>query len=130
MKSIELLLDELLDSSLHILDVLVVVIADLTDLGEDPFFKLGAAELGEPFSFGCVFLCLFLQMDARILLLILIFLSLECWLGIVCKFSCLGGRVGASESLQVSLAESSAGGQDFGEERCLSATSFKEHIFY
>ena len=64
-EGVQLLPDEAGDAVLDLLDVLVVPLAGLRDLGEYPLLLLRAAQLGEPFGFGGLLVSLFSEVRLR-----------------------------------------------------------------
>ena len=62
-ESIQLLLHESRDAVLYLLDVVMIIVVDLTDLSKDTLFLLRAAELREPLSLSSFLLLLFAEVS-------------------------------------------------------------------
>lgn len=62
-ESVQLLLHESRDAVLYLLDVVMIIVVDLTDLSKDTLFLLRAAELREPLSLSSFLLLLFAEVS-------------------------------------------------------------------
>jgi len=62
-ESVQLLLHESRDAVLYLLDVIMIIVIDLTDLSKDTLFLLRAAELREPLSLSSFLLLLFAEVS-------------------------------------------------------------------
>ena len=107
-QGIQLLLHESGDAALDLLQVLMIAIIDLANVGEDALLLLRAAELREPLGLSSFQFLLFAEMTLGVVLELLEILLSE--RAEVLSFGSLGGLGSVDEGLDRVAREASLGG--------------------
>ena len=128
----KLLTDQSINSLLDIFYVLMIIFIYLWNFREDSLFLLRRTELRKPFSFRCLFILFFFQVNLRVLLEFFVWVSMECRLDVSVLLSCLGCLLSTQKCLKSCPTKASlhCGLDKATKEWCLWLTSLgKEHIF-